>query len=127
MKEINGKNETEKQEQMMRLVQQKMRKYAERKTVIYCSSVRKVQALTETLDCDGYYHDAAEKDEKLRAFMTGQKEMIVATNALGMGIDIPDIRMIWHVDPPRTLLDYAQESGQAGRNGLKSETIVVTG
>jgi superfamily II DNA helicase RecQ len=62
--------------------QQKMRKYAEGKTVVYCSSVGK---LAEALDCDGYYHDAAEKDEKFRAFVTGQKKVIVAMSVLGMG------------------------------------------
>jgi RecQ family ATP-dependent DNA helicase len=127
VKEINGGDEAEKREQVVALVQQKMRKYTEGKTMVYCSSVGKVQALAEALDCDGYYHAAAKKDEKLRAFVTGQKKVIVATSALGMGIDIPDIRVIWHVDPPPTLLDYAQESGRVGRDGLKSEAIVVVG
>ena len=79
-------------------------------------------SVAEGLGCDGYYHDAEDKADKLQGFMEGKQRMIVATNALGLGIDIPDIRVIWHVDPPRTLLDYAQESGRAGRDGLKSET-----
>jgi superfamily II DNA/RNA helicase len=59
--------------------------------------------------------------------MMGRKQVIVATSVLGMGINIPDIRVIWHVDRPRTLLDYAQESGRAGRDGSKSEAIMVVG
>ena len=56
--------------------------------------MRKVQALIEALDYDGYYHAAAKKDKKLRVFVTGQKKVIVATSVLRIGIDIPDIRVI---------------------------------
>jgi superfamily II DNA helicase RecQ len=56
--------------------------------------VRKVQALIKALNYDGYYHATAKKDEKLRAFMTRQKKVIVATSALRIKIDIPNIRII---------------------------------
>ncbi|KIV98741.1 uncharacterized protein PV09_09493 [Verruconis gallopava] len=52
---------------------------------------------------------------------------MVATNALGMGVDIPDIEWIIHADEPRDMLDYAQESGRAGRDGRASHAILVTG
>ncbi|TKA23825.1 hypothetical protein B0A49_13972, partial [Cryomyces minteri] len=55
----------------------------------------------------------------------GKQRIIVATSALGMGVDIADIRVIIHVDRPRTLLDYAQESGRAGRDGARSEAIAM--
>jgi superfamily II DNA helicase RecQ len=51
--------------------------------------------------------------------------VIVATSALGMGVDIPDIRCIVHIDWPFTVLDYAQESGRAGRDGLRSEAVMI--
>jgi superfamily II DNA helicase RecQ len=47
----------------------------------------------------------------------GPSTVIAATSALGMGVDIPNICSIIHIGTPRTLLDYAQESGQAGRDG----------
>jgi superfamily II DNA helicase RecQ len=127
VKEIDEEDAAAKLDTVVRLVQQKIEEYTEGKTVVYCSSVGKVKALAEALNCDGYYHEAEEKEARLEAFMVRQKKAIVATSALGMGIDIPDIRVVWHVDPPRTLLDYAQESGRAGRDGLKSEAIVITG
>jgi superfamily II DNA helicase RecQ len=86
-----------------------------------------VKALAAALGCEGYYHDVEDREGRLERFMTGKSRVMVATNALGMGINIPDIRVIWHVDRPRTLLDYAQESGQVGRDRLKSEAIKVIG
>jgi superfamily II DNA helicase RecQ len=56
--------------------------------------VRKVQALIEALNYNEYYHAATKKNKKLRAFVTGQKKIIVATSALKIRIDIPDIRVI---------------------------------
>jgi superfamily II DNA helicase RecQ len=78
----------------MALIQQKIRAYAAGKIMIYYSSVRKVQVLAEALNYDKYYHAAAKKEVTLRAFMTGQKKIIMATSALRMGIDISDIRVI---------------------------------
>ncbi|TKA22027.1 hypothetical protein B0A49_14051, partial [Cryomyces minteri] len=65
------------------------------------------------------------KDRMLEGFREGRQRMIVATSALGMGVDIPDIRCIIHIDRPRTLLDYAQESGRAGRDGKRSEAMAI--
>jgi superfamily II DNA helicase RecQ len=57
----------------------------------------------------------------LADFIAGQQRVIVATSTLGMSMNIPDIRCIIHVDRPRTILHYAQESGGAGRDGVRSE------
>jgi superfamily II DNA helicase RecQ len=51
--------------------------------------------------------------------------VVVATNALGMGVDIPDIRCVIHVNRPRTLLDYRQESSRAGRDSKASKGIII--
>jgi superfamily II DNA helicase RecQ len=57
--------------------------------------------------------------------MAGRQRIIVATSALGMGVDVPDIRCIIHIDWPFSLLDYAQESGRAGRDRSPSEAIMI--
>jgi superfamily II DNA helicase RecQ len=104
-----------------------MRVYTAGKTVIYYNSVRKVQVLTEALNYNEYYHAAAKKEMILRVFVTGQKKVIMATSALKIRINISDIRMIYYIDSPRTLLDYTQENKRAGRNGLKNKVIIIVG
>ena len=59
--------------------------------------------------------------------MEGKHRVICATNAIGLGVDIPDIRAVIHAGPPQKLKDYAQESGRAGRDGKSSEAIIVCG
>jgi hypothetical protein len=65
-----------------------------------------------------------DKDAILDRFRQGEQQVIVATSALGMGIDIPDIRGIIHLGRPARL-DHGQESGRAGRDGQPSEAIMI--
>ncbi|KAG2000710.1 hypothetical protein GB937_010914, partial [Aspergillus fischeri] len=65
------------------------------------------------LGCEAYYSEQLDKARVLARFM-GASPVIAATSALGMGVDIPNICSIIHIRTPRTLLDYAQESGWAG-------------
>src|SRR5271168_497342 len=127
LKDVSGYEAEEKQAAVVDMIQRKLRQYEQGKTVVYCSSVDKVKILAEVLECDAYYSGVEDRERRLEEFVRGKKRIIVATSALGMGIDIPDIRVVWHVDRPRTLLDYAQESGRAGRDGLKSEAIMIGG
>jgi superfamily II DNA/RNA helicase len=110
---------------VLRMVRQKLRKYKTGKVVVYGNSVPKVKALAKQLGCDAYHHKAVGKASMLQAFTAGNQQVIVATSALGMGVDIPDIRCIVHIDWPFTVLDYAQESGRAGRDGQRSEAVMI--
>jgi superfamily II DNA helicase RecQ len=77
---------------------QKMQQYKLGKIVIYGNSVAKVKTLAEKFSCDAYYHNAVGKVSMLANFIAGKQQVIVAMSALGIGVDIPDIRYIIHVD-----------------------------
>lgn len=113
------------EEVVLGVVRQKLRKYSKGKVVTYGNSVRKVKELAQRLECHAYYHDAVGKASMLEDSMSGRGRVIVATSALGMGVDILDIRCIVHIDWPFSVLDYAQESGRAGRDGAQSEAVMI--
>jgi len=95
------------------------------KTIVYCNTVREVEAVASQLGCAAYHASADGKREILTNFVKTDGAVIAATSALGLGIDIPDVRMVVHVGQPRTLLEFAQESGRAGRDGRLSRAVVV--
>lgn len=113
------------EEMVVRTVRQKLRRHKKGKVVVYGNSVPKVKELAQALGCHAYHHKGVGKASMLEEFAAGKQRVIVATSALGMGVDIPDIRCIVHIDWPFTVLDYAQESGRAGRDGLRSEAVMI--
>lgn len=94
--------------------QKRIRHHQPGKVIIYAPTVIHVRLMATALGCGAYYHDAMDKEAILERFRQGEQQVIVATSALGMGLDMPDIRGIIHLGQPRTLLDYGQESGRAG-------------
>jgi RecQ family ATP-dependent DNA helicase len=95
--------------------------------IIYASTRKAVEQVTQKLKAAGLslvaYHAGMEEAERTRAqedFMTGRSQMIVATNAFGMGIDKADIRFVAHYQMPGSIEAYYQEIGRAGRDSLPS-------
>jgi len=76
-----------------------------------------------------YYHgglSAKEKDKNMQLWMSEQAQVIVATNAFGMGIDKDNVKTVIHTQLPENIENYYQESGRAGRNGGKSFAVLLT-
>jgi superfamily II DNA helicase RecQ len=75
-----------------------MQQYKSGKIIIYSNLVAKVKTLAEKFSCDTYYYNAVGKASILADFIASKQRIIVATSALGIEVDIPDIRCIIHVD-----------------------------
>ena len=102
------------------------------KTIIYARSRRVVQMLASTLQSQNikaaYYHAGVSYKVKKRTqekFISSQLDVVAATNAFGMGIDISDIQQVIHYDLPPSIEEYFQEVGRAGRDGQASYALAL--
>ncbi len=109
-----------------------LRDQRSRPAIVYCGTRREVEEVTERLSAEGLaavgYHAGMRADERAAAqhrFMEGDAEIVVATNAFGMGVDKADVRAVVHWSIPTSVEAYYQEAGRGGRDGAPARAILL--
>lgn len=100
--------------------------------IVYTRSRKRTQEIANELNKEGipslFYHaglTTLDKDTRQQAWQAGDVRVMVATNAFGMGIDKPDVRLVVHMDVPDSIEAYFQEAGRGGRDGKTSYAVLL--
>ena len=117
--------------QLLRFIQNE---HAGEAGIVYCQSRKRVEEIADTLQGAGInamaYHaglDAALRQQRQDKFLRDDAQVMVATIAFGMGIDQPDVRLVAHLDMPKNIEGYYQDTGRGGRDGLPADAWMTYG
>ncbi|WP_249009853.1 RecQ family ATP-dependent DNA helicase [Conexibacter sp. DBS9H8] len=107
---------------------------AQRPAIVYAGTRREVEEVVDRLSAEGLtvvgYHAGMPAEQRAAAqhrFMSSDAEVVVATNAFGMGVDKADVRSVWHVTIPTSVEAYYQEAGRGGRDGRPARAVLLAG
>ena len=114
------------------ILRRKLEAMKEGSAIVYVRNRKRTQVIADWLNSVGisatFYHaglDAKTRDQRQDLWMKGKVKVIAATNAFGMGIDKPDVRLVIHIDLPDSIEAYFQEAGRAGRDLKPSEAFLL--